>query len=207
MWLLLLPVRWVLAWKILVWVFLAVEFFRAWVFSKMSKKSLKYLQSLNNIFWIKPRFNVVSFHSSFYFALIYNNVQRARTQILLTLKRLQGHHQEVPGHHQEQLTQILFVHLLKMHALVFIVPKKLGVGGGSPPRVPVLHFSSGSIFVFQTVVMQHPKISVVWKENVLVVMIHSITLMKMSFWTHSFFICFLFVSLQGSLALCYSVCV
>ena len=50
--------------------------------------------------------------------------------------------------------------------------------------------------------MQHPKISVVWKENVLVVMIHSITLMKMSFWTHSFFICFLFVSLQGLQCVC-----
>ena len=32
MWLLLLPVRWVLAWKI-------VEFFRAWVFSKLLKKA------------------------------------------------------------------------------------------------------------------------------------------------------------------------
>ena len=45
MWLLLLPVRWVLAWKIVEF-FWAVEFFRAWVFSKMLKKSLLYDRSL-----------------------------------------------------------------------------------------------------------------------------------------------------------------
>ena len=56
MWLLLLPVRWVLAWKI--WVFWAVEFFRAWVFSKMLKKAwskhLSRLKGFVHMAWKKP---------------------------------------------------------------------------------------------------------------------------------------------------------